>query len=79
MAKLSGFGGRLYSGEISFNIVENRKRWYSISAVFIIASMAALGTSQRLIQQVMSDSTPRWSSAGIDSPRFPITITQMAT
>ena len=43
MAKLSGFGGRLYSGEISFNIVENRKRWYSISAVFIIASMAALG------------------------------------
>lgn len=43
MAKLSGFGGRLYSGEISFNIVERRKRWYSISAVFIIASIAALG------------------------------------
>jgi preprotein translocase subunit SecF len=43
MAKLSGLGGRLYSGETSFNIVENRKRWYSFSAVFIIASIFALG------------------------------------
>jgi preprotein translocase subunit SecF len=42
MAKLSGLGGRLYSGETSFNIVERRKRWYSISALFIIASIAAL-------------------------------------
>ena len=42
MAKLSGLGGRLYSGETSFNIVENRKRWYSISAVFILLSMGAL-------------------------------------
>ena len=38
MAKLSGLGGRLYSGETSFNIVENRKRWYSVSAIFIIVS-----------------------------------------
>ena len=43
MAKLSGLGGRLYSGETSFNIIENRKRWYSFSAVFIIASIFALG------------------------------------
>jgi preprotein translocase subunit SecF len=42
MAKFSGLGGRLYSGETSFNIVENRKRWYSISALFILASIAAL-------------------------------------
>ena len=42
MAKLSGLGGRLYSGETSFNIVENRKRWYSISTVFILLSMGAL-------------------------------------
>jgi len=42
MAKISGLGGRLYSGETSFNIVENRKRWYSISAVFILAAIAAL-------------------------------------
>jgi len=43
MAKLSGLGGRLYSGETSFNIVENRKRWYSFSALLIIASIFALG------------------------------------
>jgi preprotein translocase subunit SecF len=42
MAKFSGLGGRLYSGETSFNIVEKRKRWYSISALFILASIAAL-------------------------------------
>jgi preprotein translocase subunit SecF len=42
MAKISGLGGRLYSGETSFNIVENRKRWYSVSALFILASIAAL-------------------------------------
>ena len=42
MAQLSGLGGRLYSGETSFNIIGNRKRWYSISAVFIIISIAAL-------------------------------------
>lgn len=42
MAKLSGLGGRLYSGETSFNIVENRKRWYTVSAVFIIVSFFAL-------------------------------------
>lgn len=42
MAKLSGLGGRLYSGETSFNIVENRKRWYSVSTIFIIVSFFAL-------------------------------------
>jgi preprotein translocase subunit SecF len=42
MAQLSGLGSRLYSGETSFNIIGNRKRWYSISAVFILVSIAAL-------------------------------------
>ena len=42
MAKFSGLGGRLYSGETSFNIVENRKRWYSISAIFLLLSLGAL-------------------------------------
>ena len=42
MAKFSGLGGRLYSGETSFNIVENRKRWYSISAIFLVISLGAL-------------------------------------
>ena len=42
MVKLSGLGGRLYSGETSFNIVGNRRRWYSISAIFILLSIGAL-------------------------------------
>jgi preprotein translocase subunit SecF len=42
MAKLSGLGGRLYSGETSFNIIGNRRRWYSVSAVFILLSIGAL-------------------------------------
>jgi preprotein translocase subunit SecF len=42
MAKLSGLGGRLYSGETSFNIIGNRRRWYSISSIFILLSIGAL-------------------------------------
>jgi preprotein translocase subunit SecF len=40
---LSGIGGRLYRGEKSFNIVGNRRRWYAVSAIFIILASAALG------------------------------------
>lgn len=42
MSQLSGIGSRLYSGEKSFNIIGNRKRWYSISAIFLLISIAAL-------------------------------------
>ena len=42
MAKLSGLGGRLYSGETSFDFIGKRRRWYSISALFILASIGAL-------------------------------------
>ncbi len=42
MSKLSGLGGRLYSGETSFDFIGRRRRWYSISAVFILLSLAAL-------------------------------------
>jgi len=42
MTKLSGLGGRLYSGETSFNIIGNRRRWYTISSVFILLSIGAL-------------------------------------
>ena len=42
MAKLSGLGNRLYSGETSINIIGRRKRWYAISAVFILISFGAL-------------------------------------
>jgi preprotein translocase subunit SecF len=42
MAKFSGLGGRLYSGETSFNIIGNRRRWYAISSFFILLSIGAL-------------------------------------
>ncbi len=42
MSRLSGFGARLYSGEKSFNIIGNRKRWYGLSSVFLLISIAAL-------------------------------------
>lgn len=37
------FGDRLYRGEKSINFVNNRRRWYSISALLIVASIFALG------------------------------------
>jgi preprotein translocase subunit SecF len=42
MTKLSGLGGRLYSGETSFNIIGNRRRWYVVSSIFILMSIGAL-------------------------------------
>jgi preprotein translocase subunit SecF len=42
MAQLKGIGSRLYTGETSFNIIGNRKRWYSVSAIFILISIGAL-------------------------------------
>jgi preprotein translocase subunit SecF len=42
MSKLTGLGGRLYSGETSIDFIGNRRRWYSISAVFILLSIGAL-------------------------------------
>ncbi|CAB5107889.1 MAG: protein translocase subunit SecF [Actinobacteria bacterium] len=42
MSKLSGLGGRLYRGETSVEFIGNRRRWYAISAFFILLSIAAL-------------------------------------
>jgi len=42
MSKLTGLGGRLYTGETSFDFIGKRRRWYSISAIFILLSIAAL-------------------------------------
>jgi preprotein translocase subunit SecF len=42
MSSIKGLGGRLYTGETSFNIVGNAKRWYVISAIFTLLSIAAL-------------------------------------
>ena len=43
MALFSGLGGRLYRGETSINVIEARRRWYAFSALFIIASIFAVG------------------------------------
>jgi preprotein translocase subunit SecF len=42
MSKLSGLGGRLYSGETSFDFIGRRKQWYGVSAIFVLLSIAAL-------------------------------------
>jgi preprotein translocase subunit SecF len=42
MSKISGLGGRLYRGETSIEIIGRRRRWYAISAIFIMLSIGAL-------------------------------------
>ena len=42
MSKLSGLGGRLYRGETSVNFIGRRRRWYMVSALFILVSIGAL-------------------------------------
>ena len=42
MSKMSGLGGRLYRGETAIDFIGKRRRWYSISALFVLASIAAL-------------------------------------
>ena len=42
MSKISGLGGRLYRGETAIDFIGKRRRWYSISALFVLASIAAL-------------------------------------
>ena len=43
MSKLSEFGHKLYTGEVSYSFVPNRRRWYVISAILMIVSIAAIG------------------------------------
>ncbi len=45
MASVKGLGGRLYSGETSFNIVGNARRWYIISLIFTALSIGTLAIS----------------------------------
>ena len=42
MSKLTGLGGRLYSGETSIDIVGKKKRWYAFSGLLILLSIGAL-------------------------------------
>jgi preprotein translocase subunit SecF len=81
MSKLSGLGGRLYSGETSFDFIGQRRRWYSISALFILASIAALviqglhlgiefkgGSSYTVNKSGISVEQARASVASVDIP-----------
>jgi preprotein translocase subunit SecF len=42
MSKLSGLGGRLYRGETSVNFIGRKRRWYMVSAVFVLLSIGSL-------------------------------------
>lgn len=42
MSKLSGLGGRLYSGETSIDVIGQKKRWYAFSGLLILLSIGAL-------------------------------------
>jgi preprotein translocase subunit SecF len=81
MAKFSGLGVRLYSGDTSFNIVERRKRWYSVSAIFLLAAIGALviqglhlgiefkgGASYTVTQPTATVAQARSAVAGIGIP-----------
>jgi preprotein translocase subunit SecF len=42
MSKLTGLGGRLYTGETSIAIIGKKKRWYAFSGLLIVLSFGAL-------------------------------------
>ncbi|MPZ60165.1 MAG: protein translocase subunit SecF [Propionibacteriales bacterium] len=45
MSRIGSFGNRLYSGEISVDFVSKRRRrrWYTMSAVFLVVAILGLG------------------------------------
>ena len=42
MSRLGSMGNQLYRGEVSYDFVGHRRRWYAISAVFLLVSVIAL-------------------------------------
>ena len=42
MSRMGDFGGRLYRGEVSLNIVGRRKLWYSVSAVLLLLAIGGI-------------------------------------
>ena len=42
MSRLGTLGARLYRGEVSYEFVEKRKIWYTISAILLVISIASL-------------------------------------
>ncbi|MDH3958865.1 MAG: protein translocase subunit SecF [Actinomycetota bacterium] len=44
MSRLGSLGHKLYSGEVSYDIVGKRRRWYAVSAVLVLISLLSLAT-----------------------------------
>src|SRR6516225_4728368 len=42
MSRLGQIGGRLYRGEVSYDFVGHKRRWYTISAAILVISIVAL-------------------------------------
>jgi preprotein translocase subunit SecF len=42
MSKFSDLGHRLYTGEVSYDFIARRRRWYALSAVLLLISLGAL-------------------------------------
>jgi len=42
MSRFGRLGHRLYTGEVSYDFISRRRRWYVISAVLVLISLAAL-------------------------------------
>ncbi len=42
MSKPGSFASRLYRGDLSYNIVGNRKRWYKLSAIILLLALVGL-------------------------------------
>ena len=43
MSKLGRIGHRLYAGEVSYDFIGHRRRWYLVSAIMIAVSLLSLG------------------------------------
>ncbi len=42
MSRFGDLGGKLYRGEVSYDIVGRRNRWYTVSAVLIVLALAGI-------------------------------------
>src|SRR6201987_4169373 len=42
MSRLGQIGGRLYRGEVSYDFVGRKRRWYTISGAILLISIVAL-------------------------------------
>lgn len=76
MSKFSGLGGRLYRGETSIDFIGRRRRWYAISGIFILLSIAALslqGLHLGIEFKGGSSFTVTKSGANVDQARAAVT------